>query len=276
MLILIENHLQSDSFKNSSNNYKSLLLEGKAPWIALGDSHTANSLISSKNIDNLGYASDNLDSISKKGLYRTKRLKPKGIILQATPHTFSFYRISDNQQQKTNNLISNRQNTFEFLNPTNRQYLVDYLKSIFKKKVSDLIGFKPKVEKNLKWYENTFTAKEKEATLRAQLHTPILEFRDHKELKKFKNIIQFYLNQKINVCLVRYPVSSFYLNKTNSIKVFKDVDSELKKIAKSYNLNFLDLSSLFSDEFFANADHISTNGMGYLTKTVTQGCNIDD
>ena len=35
---------------------------------------------------------------------------------------------------------------------------------------------------------------------------------------------------------------------------------------KSYNLNFLDLSSLFSDEFFANADHISTNGMGYLTK----------
>lgn len=276
MLTLIENHLRSDLTNNSLNNYRNLISKGKAAWIALGDSHTANSLISSKVLDNLGYASDNLNSISKKGLYRTQRLKPKGVILQATPHTFSFYRILDNQEQKTKYLISSKQTTFEFLNPITRPYLVNYLKSIFRKKVDNLLNSKKKQKKSVKWHEKTIQEKKYESSLRAQLHTPTAGFKNHKELKKFRNIIQFYVNQKIDVCLVRYPVSSFYLNKIKTIKIFQEVDMELKKIAKNYNLTFLDLTTLFDDEFFSNTDHISPNGKEFVTKTVSRGCKIND
>ena len=274
--MLIEYQLRSDLTNNSLNNYRNIISQGKAPWIALGDSHTANSLISSKVLDNLGYASDNLNSISKKGLYRIQRLKPKGVILQATPHTFSFYRILDNQKQRTQYLISSEKTTFEFLNPIRRPYLINYLKSIFRKKVDDIFSSNKKLDHSVKWHKKTINAKQHESSLRAQLHTPIAEFKEHKELKKFKNIIQFYLNQKIDVCLVRYPVSSFYLNKINSIKIFKDVDIELKKIAKNYNLTFLDLTTLFEDKLFSNADHISPDGKEFLTKTVSKGCKIND
>ena len=51
---------------------------------------------------------------------------------------------------------------------------------------------------------------------------------------------------------------------------------ELKKIAKNYNLTFLDLTTLFDDEFFSNTDHISPNGKEFVTKTVSRGCKIND
>jgi len=276
MLLLIEKRLRSNLNNDSLNNYKNLLVQGKAPWIALGDSHTANSLISSKDLDNLGYPSDNLNSMSKKGLYRIKRSKPKGIIIQATPHTFSYYRISDNQEQKFKYLISNKKTIFEFLNPNNRPYLVNYLNSIINNIIDDLFNSNTRPERNIKWYQKTESAKEYETAVRVQLHTPILEFKEHKEFKNFKNIIQFYLDKKINVCLVRYPVSSIYLNKVNAIKIFKDVDTELKKVAKNNNLIFLDLTSLFDDKYFGNTDHISASGKKFLTKTVSRGCKIND
>ena len=174
-LLSIENFLKSNLVNNKSIiEYKSLFLNGKAPWLAFGDSHTANSLLNSSIINNLGYASDNLDSISKKSFYRIKRLKPKGIILQATPHTFSFYRLSDNQQQKTKFLIGDNKYFFEFLNPLHRPFLINYLELIIK---NFLIDNRKKSFKEEKWIEKSMQNKNYETSTRVQLHMPIRPYK---------------------------------------------------------------------------------------------------
>ena len=209
-LMLIENFLKSNLDNNKSiNDYKSLFLNGKAPWVAFGDSHTANSLLNSSIINNLGFASDNLDSMLKKSFHRMQRLKPKGVILQATPHTFSFYRLSENQEQKTNFLMTNDEYFFEFLNPLHRPFLINYLE----------IGIKNFLFQNQNktftkekiWIEKSIKKKNYETSTRVQLHMPILDFQNHISLEKYKEMIRSFLKADINVCLVRYPVSEFYL-----------------------------------------------------------------
>ena len=106
-LFLIEYHLKENIKKDENvRSYKYLFLNGKADWIAVGDSHTARSLLNTPWLDNLGYASDNLESLKEKASHRINRLKPLGIILPTSPQIFSFYRLSDNQKHKTEYLIS--------------------------------------------------------------------------------------------------------------------------------------------------------------------------
>lgn len=274
---MIENFLTTNIKINKSvNDYKKLFLNGDAPWVALGDSHTANSLKTSTTIDNLGFTSDNINSMSKKALHRTKRLKPKGIILQATPHLFSFYRISDNQEQKTNFLITTKKYMFEFLSPINRPYLTNYLKVIIKNKFAFIVDNRKSKHIEKKWFKKSFQIKNYETSTRVQLHMPILEYRDHLELKKYKNNIKHLLNIGIDVCLVRYPVSNFYLNRTRNIRIFEEVNNTFKEIAKSYNLNFVDLSKFLDEEHFANTDHITSQSKVLVTDLVKKGCKIND
>lgn len=273
----MENFLVSNNKMNRSiNEYKELLMNGTSPWIALGDSHTANSLLTSTNIDNLGYAGDNLDSMSIKGFNRVKRLKPKGIILQATPHIFSFYRLSDNQKQKTNYLITNNKYTFEFLNPINRPYLINYLKAIIKNKFDIYSKDYKSTQIEKSWIEKSLKTKNYETSTRVQLHMPILQFQNHLSLKKYSNMIFALLNLNIDVCLVRYPVSKLYLNKTKKIKVFQDVNETIKKIAYNHDINFVDLSGLLEDKHFYDTDHVKTQSKKIVTDLVKKGCKIDE
>lgn len=274
---MVENFLVANLKKNKSiNDYKNLLLNGESPWIAIGDSHTARSLINSSTIDNLGYAADNLDSMLSKSLFRINRLKPKGIILQATPHIFSFNRLSDNQKQKTDYLIAKNTYIFEFLNPLNRPYLINHLKLIFKNKF--LIKYKEKNEEKIKknWLLKSPQTKNYETSTRVQLHTPILEFKDHLSLRQYKKMIKSFIKQDIKVCLVRYPVSKFYLNKTKFIRVFSEVNTTLKEIANNNNLNFLDLSDNLDEKHFSDTDHILPDSKYLVTELIKKGCKIND
>ena len=276
-LFMIESFLSSNIKVNKSiYDYKSLFLFGEASWVAFGDSHTANSLVSSLLIDNLGYASDNLASMSIKSLHRIKRNKPKGIILQATPHIFSFYRLSDNQEQKTEFLINNDEYNFKFLNPINRPYLLNYLKLTIKNKFSSNSKSLKNVKASQSWIEKSLSAKNYETSTRVQLHMPISEFRKHFSLEKYKNMIYNFLQLNIDVCLVRYPVTTTYLDKTNKIKIFKEVNYTLKEIAKSYDINFVDLSNSLEDKNFADPDHIVPRSKEIVTDLVKKGCKIND
>ncbi len=276
-LFMIENFLSSNINVNKSvYDYKSLFLSGTAPWVALGDSHTANSLKSSSIIDNLGYASDNLESMSIKSLHRIKRHKPKGVILQATPHIFSFYRLSDNQEKKTEFLTNNDEYIFKFLNPINRPYLLNYLKLIIKNKFLSNSKVKKSLKLNKSWDEKPLSAKNYETSTRIQLHMPISDFKNHFSLVTYKNMIDSTLKLNIDVCLVRYPVTSTYLDKTNKIELFNELNTTIQEIAKSYDINFVDLSNSLEDKSFADPDHILSTSKETVTDLVKKGCKINE
>ena len=276
-LFMVEKHLQKNMKSNkNTQNYKKLFLNGKADWIALGDSHTANSLLNSSWLDNLGYASDNLNSLEAKALYRINRLKPKGIILPAEPQVFSFYRLSDNQKQRTKYLTTEKKYYFNFLNPINRSYLVNIAKSIYKKHLKNLFNIKKIKITKINWVDTPIKQRIYETSTRVQLHTPIAQFKNHSSLQKYKKMINSYLQLDINVCLVRYPVSKLYLDEIQSIEVFNQVNFLFQTIAKEHNLNFVDLSNILENNKFSDTDHIKSEYKKIIGNLVKKGCQVDD
>ena len=276
-LFMVESHLKKNIKLNKSlQNYKYLFSNGKADWIALGDSHVANSLSNSSWLDNLGYASDNFISLEEKAFRRIIRLKPKGIILPADPHIFSFYRLFDNQKEKTKFLTTKTTYFFSFLNPINRPYLVNIIKSIYINKFKYLFGIKKNKIKKIDWVDTPIKQRNYETSIRVQLHTPILQFKSHPYYQKYKKMIKSYLDLNIKVCLVRYPVSTLYFNETKSIDIFNQVNSSFKSIAMKYNINFVDLSNVLENNKFSDTDHIKPEYKRMITNLIKYSCGIND
>ena len=276
-LFMVETYLEKKTELNKNiKNYKYLFLNGKADWVALGDSHPARSLLNSFWLDNLGFASDNLKSKEQKALHRINRLKPEGIILPADPQLFSFYRLSDDQTKKTKYLISEKAYFFKFLNPINRPYLITIVISIYKNKFKNIFNIKKTKSKKPLWIDIPLKERKLETSIRVQLHTPIPQFQSHSSYKKYQQMVRYYLQLDIKVCLVRYPISKLYLDEIQSIKVFNQVDLFFKTIAKENNLNYVDLSDLLDNNKFTDTDHIISKYKNIITNLVKKGCKIND
>jgi hypothetical protein len=274
-LFIVETHLKENIKENiNKKSYKYLFLNGTADWIALGDSHTARSLSNTFWLDNLGYASDNLESLTEKASHRINRLKPVGVILPADPQIFSFYRLSDNQQSKTKYLISEEVYFFNFLNPIHRPYLIVLAKSIYKNRFSRMFNIQNIDEKKLDWIDIPIEQRRYETSIRVQLHTPILEFEKHPSHGKYIEMIKSYSQLGISICLVRYPVSKLYLNKTQAISQFSNVNKFFERLSKENNFKFLDLSDALTNNQFTDTDHIKSEYKNIITNLVKKGCEI--
>ena len=100
---MIENKLRNNLNINDEEN---LLLTGKGSFIAFGDSRVERSLSSNQNFNNLGKRSLNIDLIYNRVKYKiyNSPKKIQGVILQADPHMFSFYRLVNNKTSENNNI----------------------------------------------------------------------------------------------------------------------------------------------------------------------------
>lgn len=276
-LFLIESHLR-ENLKAHKNveSYKYLFLNGNADWIALGDSHTARSLLNTSWLDNLGFAGDNLETLQQKASYRINRRKPLGIILPVSPQIFSFYRLADNQKDRIDNLISYKKYFFNFLNPIYRQYLVSLAKLVYKNKLESIFNIKNTSIKNIQWIDMPIKKRINQTSIRVQLHTPIRNFNKHHSYYKYKGMVKTYLESGIRLCFVKYPLSSLYLNQTRELSEFKKVNDIFKKLAQEQNINFVDLSDILSNDKFTDPDHIKSKYKNLITNLVKKGCKVKD
>ena len=87
-------------------------------------------------------------------------------------------------------------------------------------------------------------------------------------------MIKSYLLLGINVCLVRYPVSKLYLNKTITIDKFRNVNNFFKSLSFKYNFKFVDLSNVLTNDQFTDTDHIKPKYKNFITNLVKEGCEI--
>ena len=271
-----EIYLRSQSKKiQNKNDYRQRLINGHAPWVAVGDSHVANGLLSTDWLDNLGQPSDNLESIISKLEIRMERPGLKGIILPADAQIFAFYRLTADQRTRIQELLDDSSSPLLILQTANKQYLTSLVWSLVTNPASlwltDQEGERTDVlpdPKSEKW--------RKDAQLRVQLHTPVREIKTTLAAERYWRMVREIKMKGIKVCMVAYPLSSAYrqaIGINHNFAVVKDFYAEIAAIEK---VRYVDASALIPDALFGDPDHLSDRGAIELTSRLFLECDVAD
>ena len=263
-IFLIEFHLRKENRLEKDYNYN--FLNSKGRYLAFGDSRVESSLVSGFEVDNLGQPSDNLNIIYDKIIYKINNNKQgiKGIILQADPHLFSFYRLVSKKKfalGKNDTLLSN----FYFLRPSNRAYILDLSKVVWMKLLYS--NKKTNIIKSTTNYSTEYVLK------RIQLQNPIKNFTNTDFLKKYESIINILQQRSIKICLISFPTSSLYRKYLSNFPNYEIVINYFKKMSKNKSIKYLDFRATMKDKSFKDPDHLKRDLN--FTKNVLNRCGFE-
>jgi len=273
----MEYFLRQQQLINSGNDdYKDRVKNGKAPWVALGDSHPANALVSTVWLDNLGQASDNLSTIEGKvDIILMGRPNLKGVILQADPQVFAFYRLTADQAERVTNLRNAESATWLLiLRPEYRPYLSSLAWSLISnpRRLISQTNTKPTpieitTKNSDQWRRNV--------ALRAQLHTPIPNLSEHNAALRYRTLVEYIMSKNIKVCLVAYPVSQLYREMTAEPAGFRAARNFFKALAEETGARLVDQSAAFPEDAFNDPDHLLAAVAPAFTNVLHQACDVD-
>jgi hypothetical protein len=267
---------QQELINAESDSYKSRFMNGKATWVALGDSHPASALTSTAWLDNLGQASDNLSSIEGKvDILLARRTNLEGVILQADPQVFAYYRLMANQAERIKNLDHTDDGIhLLILRPDNRPYLSRLAWSL----MSDQLRFNSSTN-NTPIHDEKVTknahAWRRNVALRVQLHTPIPNLSDHHAAVKYRALVERIQSKNIKVCLVAYPVSELYREMTNEAASFLTARRFFRVLAEETRVKLVDQSAAFPENSFNDPDHLLASEAPAFTKVLQHACEVD-
>lgn len=269
----VELYLRSQTVQSAAEDvYRQRVLHGTAPWAAIGDSHAANGLVTTEWLDNLGQASDNLDSMLGKLALRVNRPGLQGVILSADAQLFSFYRLTADQGGRVRDLLDDRPSLLQFLRSQNRQYLSSTAFAIasdpavlWRSPVNNLSVADAPVPNTPKW--------DKDAVLRAQLHTPVRNAKTTPAAREYRRVVKELKQRDIKVCLVTYPLSSAYRRAAASAATFLEVRGFYEEVAVEMGAHLVDASTIFPDNLFGDPDHLSPLGAAQLTAKLQRECD---
>ncbi|WP_170310140.1 hypothetical protein [Thalassospira povalilytica] len=277
MLVVLELFLRSQvSSDANSQEYRVRFLHGEAPWTAFGDSHVEGALLSGDWLDNLGQASDNLNTIIAKVSLRVERGGVQGVIIPADPQLFSFYRVSAEQEDRIKVLNKDYSESLMLFDPRYRPYLGRTLWSVLSN--PSLLWSSNSEPENTQVQSAEPTRPRdwlKSVTIRVQLHTPVANFSKTDDAKAYRQLITGLRAQGIDVCMVRYPVSKDYLTVSRSIAAFSEVEKFFADVAASNEVLLVDVSSLLPGEIFIDPDHIPASQREYVTNVVKERCAVN-
>jgi len=261
---------------SENNSYKDRVKNGRAPWVALGDSHVANALTSTVWLDNLGQASDNLSTIEGKvEIILMGRPNLKGIILQADPQVFAFYRLTADQAERVTNL-RNADNAawLLILRPEYRPYLSSLAWSLilnpqrlFSQNSTSPTPIEVTNKSASEWRRNV--------ALRVQLHTPIPNLSEHNAALRYRALVEYIMRKNIKVCLVAYPVSQLYREMTAEAAGFRAARNFFKVLAEETGARLVDQYAAFPDNAFNDPDHLLASVAPSLTNVLQQACGVE-
>ena len=261
--------LPNDSYAGYKEHFRTSL----APTAAFGDSHVANALIGTADFDNFGEASDNLDTMFAKINYQMRRRHLRQIIIQADPQVFAPYRLKADQSSRVSNLLNEDDPFLVVLRPEYRQYLTQYWWSTIK---NPAMFFRSE-ETEPSGEEVTFSQlsqerKDREASIRVQLHAPAAYAVKSERAKAYQQIVQQLRAAEVEVCLIKFPVSSVYRVQAAAHATFAAAEAFFREAAESSGAIYLDYSSIITDDKFGDADHLSSRGAEEFTRLVLAGC----
>lgn len=258
--------------KSDYENYRNKLRANISPYVAFGDSHGANAMISSEQFTNFSYAGDTLETLAKKTRHYVNNTKPKGIVLPADPHFFSNYRLQKDQSALLGDLLRNDQPVITFLRPPFRQYLLAY----WKKTITDLIQPSSSVSKTKTEVQSiTKLDPDKvkaETQIRTQLHKPVKHFSRTRHAKIFVETLRSFEGQNIDVCLVAFPTTTEYRQSMARYSSVSQVDQYFASLSSLENVKYFDMRESSPDKYFSDVDHLNAFGARLATAQILASC----
>ena len=261
---------------SSYERYRKNFHLNKKKGVVVGDSRVANGIVDTDKFANIGYAGDNLNASLMKLKYVTKKLKKTYIIVQLDPHFLAHYRLESKQESMLDDLLNygNETTEIQFMRAPYRRYLLQMWKTIvtnpgniFRKSVDGA------VEKHeiIKLTDKTPSNINKEVKLRIQYQVPLAGFSNLKILSEFEDYLKELRNSS-KLCLVTFPVSSYYRSEANKYKEITMAINAFADIGKRTNVKYINLWDRYEDSYFADVDHLNYNGAKKLTKQLIYEC----
>jgi len=257
--------------------YKEMYSRQSAEVVMFGDSHVVNGIVTTSEVLNLGYAGNNMNSMTTKALDYAENNDIEYIGLQADPHLFSYYRIVKNQYDHLDSLLNKNEKILYMYKPHLRKYLLDYWKSWLSDPMKIFFPEKEKRNANSEIEVHSIVEvdnddRKKQASIRVQLHRPIDSFEKSESAMQFINAIQELSDSGKKICLISYPVSSDYRAASKTYVQFSKVVSFYRSLSKIKNIKYINYADRYEDSYFADVDHLNLNGRTKFTREVINEC----
>jgi len=247
-----------------------------------------------------GWAGEQPEELNTLTRYFYNATKPGKIILQADPQWFGEYHEKRQKFVTQRNLISRRFPTvlssayyWETLRPnivaSGYDVANQIISSAHAQETSPVraraaaaekrwVELYPRQDFNWTWLSPDDRADLTEVRVLEQ--NPRADFVRSTSAAEFEEAISRLVERGANVCLFRTPVTQEYLKMTSSIpdSRFAEFEGYINKIASRFKLrqvDFRDLPRNFSDQAFANSDHLLDSESIALWPLVARAC-FDD
>ncbi len=104
-------------------------------------------------------------------------------------------------------------------------------------------------------------------------HTPVTNFKERDEARIYRQMIDFLISRGAKVCLVNYPVDTFYRQRADAIPVFAEVREFYRSIALEKHIPYVSFWDRFDDpSIYQNTDHVNQKGSAILAPEARRAC----
>lgn len=253
--------------------YQQRFRNAGAKTAAFGDSHVADGLISDERIVNLGYAGETLPIMLTKAEAYVNSGRAKRVILQLSPEQFAIYRAERQDNDLLQELFGNGEPWLQLLRPHFRRYLLAYWSAFLKNPSRVIAEKKSPAENVLSYAERPAAERRKEAEIRAQLHAPMAGGPIVSRLfDQFAQALDRFRQHGVAICIIEYPVSSYYRAAASDIATFGELRRRYQKLATEKNVRLIDLTDALPDAAFNDPDHIAPAYRDRATTLVLSRC----
>ncbi|PCI56257.1 MAG: hypothetical protein COB36_05635 [Alphaproteobacteria bacterium] len=278
-----------------------ILNEDKA-GVIIGDSHTKAAFTNlPENFANLSVEGMNVlmfDSVVRSYASRNRIEK---IIILASPHIFSQYRIDGNVGIYASlpvRALDWRDDIYVFnnvyqaaLHDTVKWKILNVLQAknpigLLKTRVMQALHLSPprvKAEEQRRgrvlWAEQSMSQKTEKTVRQLRDHAPAEDFQNHMFAIRYKEMISNLMNSGAQICLVRPPVSEIYnriyADKFSMAPMERFFEGIVKDEGRGGHIKYVDYRDLgisFADDVLINTDHLNEQGAQIYTPAIMKAC----
>ena len=300
--------MRSDNFEWIAGR----LRNSTQPNAAFGDSHVAAVPdFNQKDFINLGVGATTIRRMDQRVRYYFDKIQPGQVIIQADPHLFAEYRLQaqasyvpENYSQFRLRALDPRHRGFML------EYWLTLLARTTQYKAMEVPDYDALWQYANAMQENASRANEKplaeaappastsaptaESTVAANpadphsetmakfnafmdyevsTHTPVLNFRERGEAKIYQELIKFLQSRGATVCLMNYPVDTYYRKRADAIPAFKAVRNFYQEVARENHIPYVSFWDRFDDStMYRNTDHVNEKGSPILAREARERC----
>lgn len=250
----------------------------RAPIVALGDSRMAFDFEPGDDSINIAYVAENiLDMARRLDLYlAADGPAPQVVLLQATPHLFSTYRLSVGRA----GYLDSAETGIAGIGERHLPYVFRYWKLFLNGKGFDggTIEVRPRggLMRTERFDSLTEDGRRVAAAARAAQQLPINDIPAEPSAAVYSGMVNDLIARGIQVCLINLPVSSEYLSAVDDSDRIAAARAFYQRLAEQTGVTWVDLERALpapSDaRYFTDADHLTPEGASILTGRIIDGC----